>query len=205
MAILRVAQIGHPVLRLVAEPVDPAVIADDVWQQLFDDLLETMEDYDGAGLAAPQVHISARVVALTLDPDLGPQILVNPEITVLSEDTAKRVEGCLSIEGMRAVVTRPAHIRVAFLDRDGARHVYELEGLPAVVVQHECDHLDGRLYIDRADLSTLAFLSEFQRFGRLDHVLAEPGDDRRRADRIVVVEAPPGANVPRRFVDIEEG
>lgn len=205
MAILRVAQIGHPVLRLVAEPVDPAEIAADVWQQLFDDLLETMEDYDGAGLAAPQVHVSARVVALTLDPDVGPQILINPEITVLGEATAQRVEGCLSVEGMRAVVRRPAHIRVAFLDRDGGKHVYELQGLPAVVVQHECDHLDGILYIDRADLKTLAFLSEFERFGRLDHVLAEPEEDGRRPDRIVVCEAPQGAAVPSRFVDIEEG
>ncbi|MFM2160861.1 MAG: hypothetical protein RLZZ383_373 [Pseudomonadota bacterium] len=205
MAILRVAQIGHPVLRLVAEPVDPAEIAADVWQQLFDDLLETMEDYDGAGLAAPQVHVSARVVALTLDPDVGPQILINPEITTIGDALAQRVEGCLSIEGMRAVVRRPAHIRVSFLDRDGARHVYELQGLPAVVVQHECDHLDGVLYIDRADLKTLAFLSEFERFGRLDHVLTEAVDDGRRADSIVVIEAPNGAAVPQRFVDLEEG
>lgn len=187
MAILRVAQMGHPVLRLVAQPVDPDDVGTEDFQRFLDDLLETMEEYDGAGLAAPQVHTSIRVVVLTLDPSYGPEFLINPEITPLSDDTTRSVEGCLSVHRLRGVVERPARIRLEALDRYGERKLYELEGFPAVVAQHECDHLDGVLYVDRVDPLTLAFLDEFNRFGSLDRYVDdyEPPADIPDAIRIV--------------------
>lgn len=175
MAILRVAQMGHPILRQPASPVDPAMISTPAFQGFLQDMLETMDEYDGVGLAAPQVHVSLRVVALTLTPERGTEFMINPEITVLGETTQRTVEGCLSVDGLRGVVERPDHIRVVFLDHDGERRAYELRGFPAVVTQHECDHLDGSLYIDKADPNTLAFLREYNRYGRLDQ--AELLDD----------------------------
>ncbi len=170
MAVLKVAQMGHPVLRMVADPVDAETIASDEFQQLCDDMLETMEDYDGAGLAAPQVHVSLRVVCLTLDDERGPEFLVNPVITPLTDETMKHYEGCLSVDGMRAAVHRPRHVQVIALDRDGSPKGYELQGFPAIVVQHECDHLDGVLFVDRCDTKTLAFMREYRRFGPLDEL-----------------------------------
>lgn len=165
LAILKVAQLGHPVLRQVARPVTAEELADPAFQAFCDDLLETMEEYDGAGLAAPQVHVPLRVAVLTLSEERGPEFFVNPVITVIGEETTRTWEGCLSVEGLRGRVERPAHIRVEALDRDGTPKAYELRGYPAVVVQHECDHLDGVLYVDRVDPHTLMFLDEYRRFG----------------------------------------
>ncbi|MCB9668736.1 MAG: peptide deformylase [Alphaproteobacteria bacterium] len=173
MAILKVAQLGHPVLRLVARPVTAQEIASEEFQRFCDDLLETMEEYDGTGLAAPQVHASLRVVVLSLDGEREPEFFVNPIITVIGEETSSMMEGCLSVEGMRARVWRPNHIRVHALDRYGKPKAYELEGFPAVVTQHECDHLDGVLYVDRCDTRTLAFMTQYKRFGPVDEWLAE--------------------------------
>lgn len=196
MAILRVAQLGHPVLRLVAQPVEAEQILTEDFQRFLDDLLETMEEYDGAGLAAPQVHTSVRVVVLTLDPDRGPEIFINPVITPLSELTTRTVEGCLSVHRMRGVVERPAHIKVELLDRFGRPWAYELKGFPAVVVQHECDHLDGVLYVDRADPVTLAFLDEYERYGALDRLVEgyEPPED--VEPEIIVLVSPPEDDAP---------
>jgi peptide deformylase len=177
LAILKVAQMGHPVLRMVAEPVDAELIESTEFQQLCDDMLETMEEYDGAGLAAPQVHVTLRVVVLVLDDDRGPEFLVNPVITPLTTVTKRTYEGCLSVEGLRGAVERPRHVRVEALDRDGTEKTYELEGFPAIVVQHECDHLDGVLYVDRVDTKTLAFLKEYRRWGPLDVPSTADGDD----------------------------
>ena len=195
LAILRVAQLGHPVLRLVAQPVDPEQILTDDFQRFLDDLLETMEEYDGAGLAAPQVHTSVRVVVLTLDPERGPEIMINPVITPLSDRVTRTVEGCLSVARMRGVVERAAHVRVEFLDRFGRAWSYELIGFPAVVVQHECDHLDGVVYVDRADPVTLAFLDEYERYGALDRLVEdyEPPDE--IDPEIIVLVAPPDDEV----------
>ena len=98
---------------------------------------------------------------------------MNPEITVLTEHTSTMMEGCLSIEGMRGRVARPNKVRIEALDRHGEPKAYELEGFPAVVVQHECDHLDGVLYVDRCDPRTLAFLPEYRRFGPVDEWFEE--------------------------------
>ena len=167
MSILKIARMGHPVLRQVAEPVAPEEIGTPAFQQLCDDLLVTMEEYDGAGLAAPQVHVSKRVVVLELTQERGPEFFVNPVLTVLSDLTEQTWEGCLSVPRIRGLVERPGHIRVEALDRYGAPKAFELEGFPAVVVQHECDHLDGVLFVDRAIPESLAFLDEYRRYGGL--------------------------------------
>jgi peptide deformylase len=177
MAILHVAQMGHPVLRQIAEPVDPATIRTPEFQAFCDDLLETMEEYDGAGLAAPQVHHSIRVAVLTLSEERGPEFFINPVITFLTDEKIRFYEGCLSVEGIRAAVDRCAHIRVEALERDGSPKLLELQGFPAVVVQHECDHLDGVLYVDRADTRTMAFLKELRKWGPLDETEVEVDDD----------------------------
>ena len=181
MAILRVAQMGHPVLRNVALPVDEETLRSPDFQRFCDDLLETMEEYDGAGLAAPQVHVSLRVVVLTLDAATGPEFLINPEIRVMTTDTKRTWEGCLSVEGMRGAVDRPNHIQVFALDRDGSEKGYELRGFPAVVVQHECDHLDGVLYVDRVDTKTLSFLPEYRKYA----VDSEADEDSMEDDEFV--------------------
>ncbi len=188
MAILRVAQMGHPVLRQVARPVDADELASPNFQRFLDDMLETMGEYDGAGLAAPQVHESVRVVVLILDPDEGPEFLINPVIRPVSDLRTRSAEGCLSVAGMRGVVDRAAHVRVDAYDRDGKPKAYVLKGFPAVVVQHECDHLDGVLYVDRVDKTTLAFNDQWDKFGPLDKLVEgyeEPDDI---DDEIVVVK-----------------
>jgi len=169
MAILKVAQMGHPILRTVAKDVPVDQIPTPGFQRFVDDMLKTMDAYDGAGLAATQVHTPLRVVALTLTADRDPEVWVNPVLTPLSQTTARSVEGCLSVDGLRGVVERPNHIRVDFRDRLGVPKAYELKGFPAVVAQHECDHLDGVLYVDRVDPLSLAFESELTQ----DHLLAE--------------------------------
>ncbi|MCB9673719.1 MAG: peptide deformylase [Alphaproteobacteria bacterium] len=173
MAILKVAQLGHPVLRMVSRPVTVDEIETPDFQQFCDDLLDTMIEYDGTGLAAPQVHASIRVVVLSLDGEREPEFFINPVIDVLTEETSTMMEGCLSVEGMRGRVERPNKVRIEALDRDGTPKAYELEGFPAVVVQHECDHLDGVLYVDRCDTRTLAFMVEYRRFGPVDEWLEE--------------------------------
>ena len=167
MAILKVAQMGHPVLRQVAAPVSKEEMSDKAFLAFCQDLYETMIEYQGVGIAAPQVHVSKRVVLAHLSDERGPEYLINPEIEVLDGPTTHTWEGCLSIEGMRGRVERPARIRLRALGVDGAEKNYELEGFPAVVAQHECDHLDGILYVDRADPLSLAFLREYELYGPL--------------------------------------
>jgi len=164
MAILKVARMGHPVLRRVADAIPVDDIGSEAVQRLIDDLLETVDDQDGAGLAAPQVHASLRIVVLKFDGDTGMRVWINPEITPVSEELAFTFEGCLSVPGVRGMVGRPAEVEVRALDRTGEPVGLRLRGFPAVVAQHEVDHLDGVLYIDRADPRTLAFLEEYRRF-----------------------------------------
>jgi len=171
VAILKVAQLGHPVLRAVAAPIEPPMIRAPQIRQLIDDMLDTMEEYDGAGLAAPQVHVSLRLVVLTVDDERGPESWINPQITPLSDETGAIYEGCLSVAGLRGRVSRPTLIHVRFLSAQGEPRAYVLQGFPAIVAQHECDHLDGVLYVDRVDPRTLAFLPEFRKFGPLHRQL----------------------------------
>ncbi|UCE85934.1 MAG: peptide deformylase [Deltaproteobacteria bacterium] len=174
MAILKVARMGHPVLRDVAKAVDPAELDSPHFQDFIDSLIETMREYDGVGLAAPQVHVSKRVVVMEVagnprypDAPAAPlRVLVNPEIRFRTEERIRVFEGCLSIPDLRGQVPRCARIELRALDRTGREQRQELEGFPAAVVQHECDHLDGVLFVDRVeDTRTLAFLREFQRYG----------------------------------------
>ena len=173
MAILKVARLGHPVLRLKADPVLPETIDTPGIQQLIDDMLETMADHDGAGLAAPQVHVSQRVVIYGVDsnpryPDAEEvplTILMNPMLTPLGEEQEEDWEGCLSVPDLRGKVPRFTRLRVAAWGRDGRPLQFEAEGFHARVVQHECDHLDGRVYLDRMrSFETLSFLAEFHRY-----------------------------------------
>ena len=146
----------------------PERIEDPEIQDLLDDMLDTLSDYEGAGLAAPQVHVPLRIVAFVPQPDAEPLVLVNPEVTFLTDAMLRSYEGCLSIPDMRAAVNRVGKLRVDALDRQGERISLELEGFPAIAVQHECDHLDGVLFVDRCDLRTFTFVDELRRFGPLD-------------------------------------
>jgi peptide deformylase len=173
MAVLKVARIGHPVLRMVAEPVSPEAIAAPEIQRLIDDMLETMAEYDGAGLAAPQVHVSRRIVIYGVEtnprypeaPAVPLTVLVNPRITPLSTEQVEDWEGCLSVPDLRGMVPRYTKVRVEALGRDGKTLRFTADDFHARVVQHECDHLDGKVYLDRmASMETLSFLPEFERY-----------------------------------------
>jgi peptide deformylase len=167
MAILKVARMGHPVLRQAAKPVEATQISAPSIQGLIRDMLDTVEEYEGAGLAAPQVHASVRLVVLTLDPEIGMEVWINPVLTPTTRDQVESYEGCLSIPGLRGRVRRVAEVHVEALDANGAPISIDLEGFPAIVAQHECDHLDGVLYVDKMEPRTLTFTEEHQRWGAL--------------------------------------
>ena len=173
MAVLKVAHLGHPVLRQVAEPVPPEGIGAPEIQRLIDDMFETMEDHDGAGLAAPQVRVSTRIVIYGVEenpryPDaeaVPATVLINPRITPIGHDVDEDWEGCLSVPELRGKVPRHTRVRVEAYGRDGKPLRFTADGFHARVVQHECDHLDGKVYLDRMrSMETLTFLPEFQRY-----------------------------------------
>jgi peptide deformylase len=170
MAILKVARMGHPVLRQKCETIDPAKITGPAVQGLIRDMFETMVEYNGVGLAAPQVHQPVRLLIVGGEVDEEGRnhfrVLINPEITVLDENNRLGMyEGCLSVPGMRGWVERPAAIKVTAWNEKGEKIEFSLEGFPAVVIQHECDHLDGILYVDRIeDTTKFAYEEEAQRF-----------------------------------------
>jgi len=174
MAILKVARMGHPVLRAKARPIDPGQIGSPQVQQLIDDLFETMHEYQGVGLAAPQVHESLRVFVAGFAPDeededtargVPMMALINPEITPIGEEIVDDWEGCLSIPDIRGRVPRSRQISVRAYDRRGKRVEIKASGFTARVIQHETDHLDGILFFDRMkSFQTLTFLDEFGRY-----------------------------------------
>ena len=164
MSILKIARLGHPILRMKAEAVLPDELGSLELFHLVDDMMETMEDADGAGLAAPQVHVSKRVVVLYLDPDEPAQVWINPVITPTTDQPFGTFEGCLSVPGMRGLVVRPSAVQVTGFLPNGDPFDVSLSGFPAVVAQHECDHLDGILYVDRVVPKTLSFVAEYERF-----------------------------------------
>jgi peptide deformylase len=140
-------------------------------------MIETMYDYDGAGLAAPQVHVSKQIVVMEVSknprypnaPAIPLTVYINPEITPLTEEMDEDWEGCLSVPGLRGRVPRYTKIRLRAYDRDGQRVDFVAEGFHARVIQHECDHLWGKLYIDRVrDTTSLTFMEEFMKFGLRD-------------------------------------
>jgi peptide deformylase len=173
MSILKVTRLGHPVLRKVTENVALPELQLPPLQKFIDDMIETMKEYDGVGLAADQVHESKQVAVLEVAdnpryPDKAKvplTVLVNPKVTPLSDEMEEDWEGCLSIPDLRGLVPRYKSIRVQAFDRDGNALDFIATDFHARVIQHEFDHLNGKVYLDRMrDLSTLTFLQEFTRY-----------------------------------------
>jgi len=172
VSILKVARIGHPVVRTPARPVEREELVSPQLQRLIDDMVETMYEYDGVGLAAPQVHVGLRLAVLEVpasdersEAAVPLTVLVNPVVTPVGDETVLGWEGCLSVPGLRGRVPRLARLRLQALDRAGTAVDLEAAGFFARVIQHECDHLDGNVYLDRMlDLRSLCFLQEFHRF-----------------------------------------
>lgn len=147
MALLPILEFPDPRLRTVAKPVTEV---DDKIRQLVDDLFETMYDAPGIGLAASQVNVHKRVVVIDVSEDKSqPLVFINPEIEVLDPELSEYDEGCLSVPGFYETVVRPNHIRVKALDRDGNPFEITPDGVLAVCIQHELDHLNGKLFVDR--------------------------------------------------------
>ena len=146
MALLDILEFPDPRLRTKAAPVS---VFDAALGRLIDDMLETMYEAPGIGLAATQVNVHRRIVVIDVSEDHNdPRIFINPEYEVLDEERAEHDEGCLSVPGFYETVVRPRHIRVTALDRNGNSFILEPQGLLAVCVQHERDHLDGKLFVD---------------------------------------------------------
>ena len=149
MTIRPLSILPAPVLRKLAEPV---ITVDDDIRQLMNDMLETMRHEQGLGLAAPQIGVSLRVIVMDCSDEDDPEPMIwkmaNPEIIAASDDTARMEEGCLSIPGYRGEVTRPATVDVKYLDEHGKQQQMQADGLLAACVQHEIDHLNGKLFID---------------------------------------------------------
>ena len=167
MAVLPIAKVGNPILRKLADPVAPDRIRSPGFQEFIADMFDTMEKNDGIGLAAPQVSCSEQVVVMKCDGEDGfPEtVLINPKIVHYSPQLVEMWEGCLSVDNLRGKVIRPNAIRVQFLDRQGVAQDLEATGLYGVCIQHEMDHLIGKLFIDRmADMSTLTQLAEFDAY-----------------------------------------
>jgi peptide deformylase len=173
MSILKVARMGHPVLRQKARAIDKQELKDSAIQKLIDDMIDTMHEYAGIGLAAPQIHEGLRVFVAHLDPDGRgegePVAIINPEISVIGDRIIEGWEGCLSIPDIRGLVPRAFQISVVALDRHGKRLEFESTDFPARVIQHETDHLDGLLFFDRMrSFESLTYTEEFSRYHARD-------------------------------------
>jgi peptide deformylase len=173
MAILKVARIGHPVLRQEAKPLPLDELRSPDTQRLIDDMVETMREYDGAGLAANQVHTLKQVCVIEVlgnprypdAPHIPLTVLINPVVTPLTEEIEEGWEGCLSVPDMRGLVPRFTTVRLEAYDRDGGRIDVVAKEFFARVIQHETDHLHGIVYLDRMrDLSTLTHLAEWNKY-----------------------------------------
>jgi peptide deformylase len=180
MSILKIAQLGEPVLRRPTEEIPLDQLGSPRIQRLIDDMIDTMRDADGAGIAAPQVYESLRLCVIEVRenrrypdfPSIPLLVLANPVVTPAlapdgkpaGDDTIAMYEGCLSVSGVRGQVRRPRRVHVEAYDRTGKPLLFEWEGIPAAIVQHETDHLHGTLFVDRADPRPLTFLREYERY-----------------------------------------
>jgi peptide deformylase len=189
MSILKIARMGHPVLRAKARTVHPSEIRTPTIQELIDDMFETMKEYQGVGLAAPQVHEPLRIFVAGFPPrqdmdedeeanedgeDVPLMALINPEIEIISRDVVEDWEGCLSIPDIRGRVQRARQIVVRAFDRSGKKMELQASGFTARVIQHETDHLDGVLFFDRMKtFQSLTFLDEFGRYWSGHNVRSE--------------------------------
>jgi peptide deformylase len=182
MSILKIATIGEPVLRAPARELTTEELKSERWQTFIDDLIETMRDADGAGLAAPQVFQPVRIAVIEVKgnnprypykPPIPLTVLVNPRITPINDETFDNYEGCLSVPDLRGMVKRYARVRVQYLDRDGVAHDVEAKGVSAGTFQHECDHLDGKIFVDRVtDPTTFSTWKNWDRHHRARFVEA---------------------------------
>ncbi len=176
MAILKVSRMGHPVLRTKAHTIDPKRITTPEIQRLIDDMFDTMGEYSGIGLAAPQVHEDVRLfvagtrakalgATITDDDEMPLMALINPELTLVGDPVELGWEGCLSIPDIRGRVPRAPEVQVKAYDRTGKRVSFTATGFAARVIQHENDHLDGVLFFDRmTSFESLTFLEEYDRY-----------------------------------------
>ena len=171
MSIHPIIKMGHPTLRQVAKPVAPADIDSAKMHTLIADMIETLHDAGGIGLAAPQINqpIQLAIIEVPGGPsrygEIEPiplTVFFNPVLTVIEPEEAGYWEGCLSVPGLRGFVYRPQHVRVDYMDAFGNDATLELQGFLATVVQHEFDHLAGRLYVDHIrDMTQLVFEDEW--------------------------------------------
>jgi len=190
VAIRKIAQLGEPLLRERSSPVSLDELRSERLQTLIDDMIETMRDADGAGLAAPQIYEPLRLAVIEVNdnpryPMLPPvplTVLVNPIVTpevpsgeLGPSDSVEMFEGCLSVPGVRGRVRRPRRVRVTAHDRSGRPLEFTWEGVRAAIVQHELDHLDGVLFVDRADPRSLTFLREYERHVPVERRILDRG------------------------------
>jgi peptide deformylase len=175
MSTLEVVTVGDPVLRERARELTREELQAPTTQRLIDDMIETKRDYAGAGLAANQVGLPVRVAVIEVEgdnprypykPPFPLTVIVNPSLAALDEDTVLINEGCLSVPDLRGDVTRHVNVRVQSLDRHGEPQEHVVHGLTAGTFQHEIDHLDGILFLDRADPRSLATWEQWERHGR---------------------------------------
>jgi peptide deformylase len=175
MAIRKIAAIGHPVLRQTSRPLTREELLTPTMQAFIDDLIATMRDADGAGLAAPQIYEPVQICALEVQdnprypykPKIPLTILINPELTPLTEETFDNYEGCLSVPNLRGLVPRYVRLHIKAWDRHGNPLDYETQGVTAGTYQHEVDHLHGKLFLDRVrDTRSLCTWQEFERHHR---------------------------------------
>lgn len=172
----KVARLGHPLIRGTNQLVTSEEIASPAFQQAVDALIATMREYDGVGIAAPQVHWAKRLFAVEVLPanprypaqkGVPLSVFVNPEWVRKDGETADDWEGCLSVPDLRGKVPRFVRVEFKALDRHGKPVTLAAEGFHARVLQHEMDHLEGKVYLDRMQgMATLSFNREFERFGR---------------------------------------
>jgi peptide deformylase len=179
VSVRQVVQIGDPVLRERSKELSPEEIASPEIQQLIDDLIETKRATHGAGIAANQVGEAVRVAIVEVEegnprypykPPVPLTVIINPTIEPLGEETIEINEGCLSVPDLRGSLPRHLEIRVRYLDRDGVEHDEVKRGLTAGTFQHEVDHFDGTLFVDRADPRTFATWEQFDRHQRDEFV-----------------------------------
>jgi peptide deformylase len=177
VTVRRVVRLGRPSLRRISDPVDQSDLKAGKYSQLIDDLTDTMRDYHGVGIAAPQVDVPVRlfVIEVNMDNERYPDrdgfaltVFANPDITLTGDRDQFSPEGCLSIPSFRGVARRHSAVEISALDRHGEPFEKKLQGLPAIIVQHEFDHLGGRLYIDRLwSPASIGYETETDRFGTL--------------------------------------
>jgi len=186
MVVRKVVRLGHPVLRAVASECDRVEIRSPEVQRLIDDLIDTMRDYRGVGIAANQVGVALRIFAMEIQVDnikrserdqpvdFPLKIHINPEIDIEGESSVMSPEGCLSIPGFRGVAARYPALTLKSIDRYGKFVEQRLEGLPAIIIQHEVDHLNGHVYLDRLwSPAALGYGEETERYSSLEREYLE--------------------------------